>query len=206
MSNPSISEIFQQEFKRKCASLIETGFRKVKESGNYALDWEEERFTEELYLIMDDAVESLDYPYMDVDFENHEISAATEELVRVDFKVKRATEENNIYGYMECKLLSTDTQSLYKYRRNGVLRFISGKYAGRPDTEYGFMVGYIIEKGIDDILSRLTALIEDDNELNTSDAPSCHRNEDDLRIYRSVHNRLNGLGQISLTHIFCDFS
>lgn len=202
MSNPSISEIFQQEFKRKCASLIETGFRKVKESGDYALDWEEERFTEELYLIMDEAVESLDYPYMDVDFENHEISAETAELVRVDFKVKRATEENNIYGYMECKLLSTDSQSLYKYRRNGVLRFITGKYAGHPDSEYGFIVGYIIDKGIDDILERLTTLIENDDELNTTDALSCRRDENDLKIYNSVHNRLNGLGEISLTHIF----
>lgn len=206
MSEPSISEIFQQEFKRKCASLIETGFRKVKESDDYALNWEEERFTKELYLIMDDAVESLDYPYMDVDFENHEISATTEDLVRVDFKVKRATEENNIYGYMECKLLSTESQSLYKYRRNGVLRFITGKYAGRPDSEYGFMVGYIIEKGIDDILGRLTSLIENDDELNTTNSLDCRREEYDLRIYNSVHDRLNGLGEISLTHIFCDFS
>lgn len=203
---PSIAEKFTEQFKQKCTNLIDSGFQKLKKTNNFDPNWKEEKFTEELYKVMNSEVESHNYPHIDVDFENYGFSHATGELVRVDFKISRATERNNIYAYLEAKLLSDDSDSIYRYRREGIIRFVSGKYASRPKYDGGFMVGYVIVNGIDDVIDRLTPSVNGDGKLNIVDPLKHVNRRDGLRILESKHGRIDGLDSITLTHVLLDFS
>lgn len=213
MPGPTPSEHFFEKFEEKCKQLIEYGYKQLRAEGECDSSWGEEKFTEEMYMCMNCAVQSREYPYMDVDLENTDISNVTGEVGRIDFKVRKATLELNIYTYVECKLLSNDRRHFRQYRKNGLIRFLRGKYADRPNLDLGFMVGYIIKDNLDDVIKNLISDVNCDSNMNITDPLSQEGNSSletgdrmQIRTLVSTHKRQNELGELEISHLMLDFT
>lgn len=215
MSSPVPSEHFFNKFEEKCRQLIESGYQQLRVNGNCDSTWGEEKFTVEMYQCMNRLVQTGEYPYMDVDLENNDISTVTGELGRIDFKVRKATLEINIYAYVECKLVSKDSNHLHQYRKNGLLRFLRGKYADRPDHDLGFMVGYVIKHSLDGVAKRLKSSVNGDSQMNIEQPlsekeayqfESGSENGVEIRILKSTHRRDRDLGELTISHMMLDFT
>lgn len=215
MTKPTPSDHFFNRFEERCEQLIETGYQKLRVDGNCKSNWDEEKITEEMYQYMRQTVQTRDYPFMDIDLENNDISTVTDEIGRIDFKVRKATMEVNIYSYVECKLVSEDSNHLYEYRRNGLLRFLRGKYADRPDLDLGFMVGYVINDNLDGVVDSLKSSVNEDSGMNVkqplSEKETRHLGSYseirlEIRILKSTHARHENLGELTISHMMLDFT
>lgn len=118
----------------------------------------------------------------------------------IDFCFKEWGQDESYFG-AECKRLkSKDNRLIQEYVENGVKRFTNGKYSSRCSVSA--MIGYVQEGSISDIVVALTLAIKSaDIEQNLTRMMA----ETDFE-YTSIHRRSNGLSNITLYHLFFDFS
>lgn len=118
----------------------------------------------------------------------------------IDFCFKEWGQDESYFG-AECKRIkSKDNRLIREYVENGVKRFTSGKYSSRCSASA--MIGYVQEGSISDIVVALTLAIKNaDIEQNLTRMMA----EADPE-YTSIHRRSNVLSNITLYHLFFDFS
>lgn len=198
-SGSGIAEEITNGFREKSLELLKSSYRKMRAEGDCSRDWDEEDISKELYRYMDEEVLSEDYPCMDVEWEVHHISDETDQVGRIDLKIKQLGVRSRIYFFLECKLLDESSDKIYKYRREGVLRFISGKYAEKYNG--GMMVGYLISDERETIIEELSDKIESDENLMTEDSLTVEKREENILRARSLHERENDMDKLNLTHM-----
>lgn len=207
-SSLSIARLATKQFKDKCINLVSQGYFKIKRTSNFSITWNEWNFTKALYEEIDELVPSDNFPFMDVEWESHNISQTTQEIGRIDLKVKQLSREEKIYLFIECKKLDKYNNTQYNYRRKGIIRYITGKYADKSDA--GMMVGYVIEGKLANIISMLKKKIDKDQKLNIKRKMTYLKDKNGangkIKIYESEHDRNKRLGVILITHMFLDFT
>ena len=120
----------------------------------------------------------------------------------IDFVFRKGYDES-CYLSFECKIVNCDDNSSIKaYIDDGMMRFISGKYAS--NEKIGGMVGYLINREIDSCVKKINERIESIiSKVDCLVKSSLSLDFDG--IYESRHIRAN-LNAILVYHIFMAFN
>ena len=119
----------------------------------------------------------------------------------IDFVFRRGYEESSYLSF-ECKILNChDSSSVAAYIDEGIMRFISGKYAS--NEKIGGMVGYLINEKIDNCVEKINEKVE--QKISKFDClVKSSVSMDFDGIYESNHSRVH-LNAILIYHIFMIF-
>ncbi|MDR0912758.1 MAG: hypothetical protein LBM96_09200 [Methanobrevibacter sp.] len=126
---------------------------------------------------------------------------------RNDIRIRYATRtiELNIDDYfvIECKRLDKSSNKQNKYISSGILDFVNEKYSSNNDN--AFMIGYIEEGNIDDIISKINKKLKEKHiDITTLVLNKIDKVENFNYIYISKHKR-KSLSPISLHHLMFDY-
>ena len=173
-------------------------------------NWGEVKITAHLIKYMRIAKKNLSLPiniepeYHDYGSENLSYFDEPEKSPRIDIHVQQWRMPEDVFFTFECKKLkNSDSKSITAYVTEGMVRYISGKYA--PYFQQGGMIGYIFYKNITElkkIVLKINKKIPNQQLLSKKDIlKKCSRygHSDE---YVSQHNRKKGISPFEIIHLF----
>ena len=183
--------------------IVVEAYRKLNSDNIVEEDWCEDRITRELYIRI-----QVIWKRTKLDFiiPCHQYPDFTKQKQRgrpptIDFAFRLGFTESSYFGF-ECKLVDYSRRSIREYVDNGMIRFISGKYAYKESV--GGMVGYLIGCKV----SRVVELINEEI-LNKMDISDCLEVGDPIKwfkdVYISRHTKIGCGSSITLHHLFFSF-
>lgn len=113
---------------------------------------------------------------------------------------------------IECKIVGVnkyiDNKKSFKRIKsptNGVMSFISGKYA--LQLPVAGMIGFIKKGKIETKVNKIERLLQEHKDITTHQNLTLYPIKKNFEFsYHSVHDRENGLPKISIYHLFFDFT
>jgi len=106
--------------------------------------------------------------------------------------------DHDPHAIIECKRVNgRDARLCREYVREGIDRFVGGKYAGRHAA--GFMVGYVIEDMPEHAVNGINAVLKRAERVEESLAPCV---SDNMTFWHSRHLRLHAVRPLDLHHVF----
>ena len=112
---------------------------------------------------------------------------------------------------IECKIVGEnkyiDTKKSFEGKNptNGIMSFITGKYS--PQMPLAGMIGFIKTGEIHDKIDRIKKRLQDHKEITTHQNLTKHPIKENFKYsYDSKHKRINNLKDISIHHLFFDFT
>lgn len=123
---------------------------------------------------------------------------------RIDLKVfVGGSFDSETFLGIECKRVDLSADLCREYVRQGMMRFVDGRYATK--TRVAAMIGYVIDGSPEDSMTKVNGYVE-------SILDSCHSlfptdSVDELEtVYRSCHMRCSPFPRLRLTHFFFDMT
>jgi len=211
-NQPNISKEFAQSFRRICSDLLKSGYDAIQDAGDYDPSWDEDEFTRELILKMDQINES-EFPYAlsvhwdekgktkrNLRTDDHPLTAK-----RVDITLNQVTRSGTTEYWIECKRVHPDEARLIReYWTEGIERFVSGKYADQ--FPFAAMAGFVIHGTLTE---NAEALKNKGNELssriNLIRTMELQRTTKGMRAYLTAHRRDGQMPNIEIDHYLLAF-
>ncbi|MBU7028381.1 MAG: hypothetical protein HXS48_15720 [Theionarchaea archaeon] len=149
--------------------------------------------------------------FLGFEIEPGEINMTYETIGFLDIKVTNACSQElrkydeDIYYAIECKRLDNSSKKVDAYVKNGILRFIIGKYS--KNMPLACMIGFIEEGNPCIIVNKINDRLEIDKRIITlQKLVNCDIQEKFEQSYISKHKRQNNLGIIDLYHLLFDYT
>lgn len=131
--------------------------------------------------------------------------------IDIDLATPQSLNDDSYAIKVECKIIGEDkyidTKHSFESKNptNGIMSFITGKYS--PKMPLAGMIGFIKEGEIQDKIERIKKRIENHKDIKTLQNLSKFLVKEDFEYsYYSRHERKNGLKNISIYHLFFDFT
>lgn len=127
---------------------------------------------------------------------------------RIDIKIIYSFDEAEYFG-MECKRISStgkDRDLATKYVKNGILRFVDEIYS--PGHDWGAMLGFVIDKKIDDNIKLVKERIEKYKQvICLEELWSIEKDFGSIsNLYRTSHRQRYNNSLINVLHLFLEIS
>ncbi|MDO4584041.1 MAG: hypothetical protein Q4D62_08045 [Planctomycetia bacterium] len=194
--NRNNQEIIQKAIVNHCVQVLLKAFQKLKKTGNFRLDWEEDDFTEKLKTVQRERFweESL-FLETQINYPKPKDSspgyAARSPCIDIHFETHFSGK--SVHCYFEAKKIKGNESSLSRlYVIEGMDRFLTKRYPP------GHMVAYLVEGNLQDAVAKINRYLcrkqrEDERlrSIQSEKMPDC---------FESNHEEYG-----SMLHIIMDF-
>lgn len=111
--------------------------------------------------------------------------------------------DEELYFTIECKRLDMSAKKIDYYIKEGICRFVKGKYS--KSTSFACMVGFIEKGEVNEIVSKLNLKLETIKKYNLEKLSYTDICLDFIHSYKSKHKRVK-YGDIDLYHLIFDYT
>jgi hypothetical protein len=180
--------------------------------GQYKSGYQLEHFLRNVlvsYLIR--SKEKYGIEYLGFETEPGEINVTYKTIGFLDIKVTNACSQElkkydeGIYYAIECKRLDNSSEKIDAYVKNGILRFVIGKYS--KNMPLACMIGFVEEGNPCAIVNKINdRLVIDKKIITVQKLVNYDIQKKFEQSYVSKHKRQNNLGIIDLYHLLFDYT